>query len=131
MLDPLLAETPRNRHLPLAVSATGEHLLVQEWRVEADRDTNDRVETLAEVAEVRETLEDIERIFRQESPTRGGRRPLTGCLVTSAGLVTNPDAMACFQREPGGPTAGPHISVESPRRRLTHRGEEVIRDIVD
>lgn len=64
VLDPVLAERLRIRHLPSAVSGTGDRLLVQEWVVASEGDTNDLVETLDEVNEVREAVEDIERIFR-------------------------------------------------------------------
>ena len=64
VLEPMLAERLRIRHLPSSVSGAGDRLLVQEWAVASDGDTNDLVETLEEVNDVREAVEDIERVFR-------------------------------------------------------------------
>ena len=64
VLDPVLAERLRVRHLPSAVSGAGDRLLVQEWAVESEGDTNDLMETLEEANEVREVVEDLERVFR-------------------------------------------------------------------
>ena len=63
-LEPHIASRFNLRHLPAAVIAADDRLVVREWAVESDPDTNDLLESVEEAQDAVEQLEGLIRIFR-------------------------------------------------------------------